>query len=188
VPVAQIVVRNDLNTLYGWNSVGYWLAVVRLSDAYILFVTTALTAYYLPRLSQLKTPEDIKREIIQANTTLMPILALALILIYVFRGFIINLLYSQNFGPSTELFTYQLLGDFFRIAGWLFTYLLIAKSWTKTYVLTEIILSLIFITIAHYFSRTWGLVGVTYAFALTYFIYWLMMAGIGLISLKQKDS
>ena len=188
VPVAQIIVRNDLNTLYGWHSVGYWQAVVRLSDAYILFVTTALTAYYLPRLSQLDTIKSIKREIIQAYASLMPIIAIAMILIYVFREFIINLLYSKSFGPSTELFTYQLLGDFFRIAGWLFTYLLIAKSWTKIYVSTEIILSLIFIIIAHYFSRTWGLIGVTYAFALTYFIYWLMMAGIGMIYLNQKDS
>lgn len=48
VPVAQIIVRNDLNHQFGWEFVGYWQAVLRVSDAYLLFVTTALTAYYLP--------------------------------------------------------------------------------------------------------------------------------------------
>lgn len=187
VPVAQIIVRNDLNTLFGWDSVGFWQAVVRLSDAYLLFVTTALTAYYLPRLSQLQTRKTLKREIIQTYCTLMPIIALILVAIYLCRGIIISLLYSESFSPATQLFTYQLIGDFFRIAGWLFTYLLIAKSWTKTYVSTEIILSLVFVGIAHYFSRAYGLVGVTYAFALTYFIYWLMMAIIGTIYLRQQD-
>lgn len=188
VPIAQIIVRNDLNTLFGWHSVGYWQAVVRLSDAYLLFVTTALTAYYLPRLSQLQTRITIKKEVVQAYYTLMPTIAIILFLIYLCRGIIINVLYSKTFSPATQLFAYQLTGDFFRIAGWLFTYLLIAKSWTKTYVATEIILSLIFVGIAHVFSRTYGLVGVTYAFALTYFIYWLMMAGVGMIYFKQEDS
>ncbi|QEY50098.1 O-antigen translocase [Legionella longbeachae] len=187
VPLAQIVVRNDLSALFGWESVGYWQAVVRLSDAYLLFVTAALTTYYLPRLSELQTPQALKQEIRDTHRIFMPLIGFILIVIYLFRGFIINLLYSKTFNPATELFSYQLLGDFFRIASWLFTYLLLAKAWTKTYVFTEVILSIIFVSLSHLLARTYGLPGVTYAFALTYFVYWLLMGMIVLFYFKQEN-
>jgi PST family polysaccharide transporter len=187
VPLAQIIVRNDLNTLFGWENVGYWQAVIRLSDAYLLFVTAALTTYYLPRLSELQTPTALKHEITSTFRTLMPIIGLLFLCIYLSRGIIINLLYSKTFTPATELFSYQLLGDFFRVASWLFTYLLLAKAWTKTYVITEIILSAVFVGLSYSFSRSYGLIGVTYAFALTYFIYWLLMAVVAVFYFKQES-
>lgn len=187
VPIAQIVVRNDLSTLFGWDSVGYWQAVVRLSDAYLMFVTTALTAYYLPRLSELQDPAALKQEIAQTYRILMPLVGLILVFIYLCRDIIINLLYSKTFVPATQLFTYQLLGDFFRIASWLFTYLLLAKTWTKTYITTEIFLSLIFIGLSYSFSRYYGLIGVTYAFALTYLVYWFLMGVIVVFYFKRKN-
>jgi len=116
----------------------------------------------------------------------MPLIGLMLIGIYLFRGIIINLLYSKSFTPATELFSYQLLGDFFRVASWLFTYLLLAKAWTKTYVVTEIILSAVFVCLSYSFSRSYGLIGVTYAFALTYFIYWLLMTIVTAFYFKQE--
>ena len=187
VPLAQIIVRNDLNTLFGWENVGYWQAVIRLSDAYLLFVTAALTTYYLPRLSELRAPAALKEEITSTFKTLMPLIALMLICIYLFRGIIINLLYSKTFTPATELFSYQLLGDFFRVASWLFTYLLLAKAWTKTYVITEIILSAVFVCLSYSFSRSYGLIGVTYAFVLTYFIYWLLMTLVAIFYFKLES-
>lgn len=186
VPIAQILVRNDLSTLLGWDSVGYWQAVVRLSDAYLLFVTTALTAYYLPRLSELTDIQALKREIWQIYKIFMPIIAFSLILIFIFRNLIIFLLYSESFSAASDLFLYQLLGDFFRIAGWLFTYLLIAKSRTKAYITSEIILSVLFVTVSYFLVRGYGLIGVTYAFALTYFFYWLLMAGLTVVYFKRE--
>lgn len=187
VPLAQIIVRNDLNSLFGWDSVGYWQAVIRLSDAYLLFVTAALTTYYLPRLAELQAPAALKQEIMSTFRTLMPLICLMFMGIYLFRGLIINLLYSKTFAPATELFSYQLLGDFFRVASWLFTYLLLAKAWTKTYIITEIILSAVFVVLSYSFARSYGLIGVTYAFALTYFLYWLLMTVVAVFYFKQES-
>jgi PST family polysaccharide transporter len=186
VPMGQIIVRNDLGSLYGWEAVGYWQAVVRLSDAYLLFITTALTAYYLPRLSRLERCETLKNEIIQSHAILLPLVALILVVMYVCRVFLIHVLYSANFEAAINLFLYQFIGDFFRIAGWLFTYLLLAKSWTKMYIFTEVTLSLLFIIISHSFARTYGLVGVTYSFALTYLIYWTLMASVAIAYFNKE--
>ncbi len=187
VPVAQIIVRYDLSRLFTWHAVGYWQAVIRISDSYLTFATLALTAYYLPRLSELKNTQDIKKEMWTAYKVIMPIVLVSLCFIYFLRDFIIYALYSKAFLPARNLFLFQLVGDFFRIGGWLFTYLLLAKAWTKTYIATEIVLSLLFVVLSHIIARTYGLIGVTYSFTITYAIYWAIMAAIGFYFFK-KDS
>ncbi len=186
VPVAQILVRNDISTLMGWDTVGYWQAVLRISDAYLMLVTTIFTAYYLPRFSQLTDLKSIKKEIKDAHIKLLPIVAFTLFVLYICRHLMISLLYNSDFEAATPLFLYQLLGDFFRIAAWIITYLLLAKSWTKTYIATEVILSILFVFCSFVFVRWAGLMGVTYAFALTYFIYWVLMVGVAQVYFKQE--
>ena len=185
VPVSQIIVRVNLSHLLGWKAVGYWQAVIKVGDSYLLFVTLALTAYYLPRLSELKNKQSIKKEMWQANYIILPIIAISLICLYFARHIIIDILFTPNFSPAAKLFLYQLLGDFFRIAGWLMTYLLIAKKWTKTYIGTEILLSVTFVILSRYFAHAYGLIGVTYSFAVTYFIYWLVMLIAGKVVLAN---
>lgn len=186
LPSAQIIVRNDLNALFSWHTVGYWQAVLKLSDAYILMITTTLTAYYLPRLSEIKDIKLIKWEMLQAYKTILPAIFLMLLATYFLRDWVLKVLYSEEFLPASNLFLYQLLGDFFRVAGWLSTYLLLAKLWVKTYVITEVVLSVLFIVVSHVMVRSYGLIGVTYGFASTYFIYWLLMLGSTVLYFKRE--
>ena len=54
MPLSHILVRNHLGETLGWEAAGYWEAMWRLSAAYLMLVTTTLSVYYLPRLSELK--------------------------------------------------------------------------------------------------------------------------------------
>lgn len=185
VPVSQIIVRYDISKIFSWQSVGYWQAVIRVADAYLVVITLSLTAYYLPKLSELTKRNLLIKEILYGYKIIVPVVLGSTLMIFFVRDLIILVLYNPSFMPARSLFLFQFIGDFFRICGWLFTYLLLAKSFTKTYIVTEIILSVVFILISHFFIRSYGLVGVTYAFSLTYFFYWLMMASISLFILKH---
>lgn len=55
VPVSHILVRNHLGETFGQEYAGYWEAMWRLSAAYLMLVTTTLSVYYLPMLSELKS-------------------------------------------------------------------------------------------------------------------------------------
>ena len=41
-PLVQIIVRNHLADKFSWEEVGYWQAVSKVSDAYLLFITMAI--------------------------------------------------------------------------------------------------------------------------------------------------
>lgn len=64
VPLSQIFIRNHLGQTLGWEAAGYWEAMWRLSGAYLMFASTTISVYYLPRLSELSTGVEIKREIL----------------------------------------------------------------------------------------------------------------------------
>ncbi|WP_407426667.1 O-antigen translocase [Arcticibacter sp.] len=175
VPVSQMFLRNYVIDTMGISEAGYWQGMMRISDSYLLIITTSLNTYYLPKLASLKQDSDIGKEILLGYKWILPIVAIGCVSVYLMRTFIVRLLFTEDFLPVRELFSYQLLGDFFKVAAWILAYLMLAKAMTKVYIITEIIFSIIYVLLSVFLSAFFGLKGLTMAFALNYFVYFLMM-------------
>ncbi|WP_339657180.1 O-antigen translocase [Flavobacterium frigidarium] len=175
VPISQIVLRNLLIAKLGIDSAGYWQGMMRISDGYLMLVTTSLSTYYLPKLASLINENELRKEIFQGYRIIMPVVFLSCLIIYFLRYFIINLLYTKDFVIMNELFLFQLVGDFFKIAAWLLAFLMMAKSMTKTYILTEVIFSSSYVFFSYIFIKLFNLNGISVAFAVNYFIYFIVM-------------
>jgi O-antigen/teichoic acid export membrane protein len=175
MPVSQIVLRNLLINRLGINSAGYWQGVMRVSDGYLLLITTSLSTYYLPKLASLHTKEDLRKEIFQGYKVILPIVFVGCVLIYLLRFFIIHLLYTKEFEAMSSLFAFQLVGDFFKIAAWILAYLMVAKAMTKTFIITEILFSITYVLLGYLCVGLFNINGITIAFALNYLIYLIVM-------------
>jgi O-antigen/teichoic acid export membrane protein len=174
-PVSQILLRNLLIHNLGINSAGYWQGVIRVSDGYLLIITTSLSTYYLPKLSSLINEYDIRREIFNALKIIVPAVLFGCICTYELRFFIIRILYTKDFLKMEPLFFWQLLGDFFKMGAWVIGYLMIAKAMTKLYIITDVVFNLVYVGLGYFLVDVLGLRGVTVAFAITYFIYLLFI-------------
>ena len=175
VPLSHILVRNHLGETLGWAAAGYWEAIWRLSSAYLMFVTTTLSVYYLPKFSELKDPGDIKKEIIKSYKIILPIAALCGLLIYLLRDLIINTLFTKDFAPMRELFAWQMLGDLLKVGSWILAYLMLSKTMFITFIAAEILFSFSFVATTYFFVDRFGLVGVAIAHAINYGIYWAVL-------------
>ena len=175
MPLAQIILRNLVTEQLGINSAGYWQGMMRISDGYLMLVTMSLSTYYLPKLSSLRTDKELRSEIFQGYKIILPAVFVSCMFIYLLRFFIIGLLYSKEFESMGELFFFQLLGDFFKITSWLIAYLMTAKAMTKTFIITEIIFTLIYVLLSYLCICNYKLIGITIAFAINYFIYFVVM-------------
>lgn len=176
VPISQILIRNHLGENFGWNAAGYWEAMTRLSNAYLMLATATLSVYYLPRLSELKDSVQIKKEIFQGYKLILPVAALAGVAIYMFRDLIIAILFTQDFAPMRELFAWQMIGDTLKIGSWILAFVMLGKAMTKLYIFTEIFFSASFVALTWLLTKTLGLQGAVVAFAVNYAAYWLAMA------------
>ncbi|MFZ7318327.1 O-antigen translocase, partial [Comamonas jiangduensis] len=175
VPISHILVRKHLGETLGWEAAGYWEAMWRLSAAYLMFVTTTLGVYYLPRLSELKDPSAIKNEIIQGYKIILPMAAGCGIVIYLLRDFIISLLFTKEFAPMRDLFAWQMLGDTLKIGSWILAYLMLGQAWVKIFIITEVLFGFGFFAWTWIFTDYFGLQAAVLAHALNYFIYWISM-------------
>lgn len=174
-PSMQIAIRNKIIYDFSIQEAGYWQAVTKLSDYYLGFITTVLAVYYMPRLSEIKDQKEMKSEIINGYKLILPIVGLMAFLIWIFKNQIIQILFSPEFLPMLPLFKYQLIGDVLKIGSWLLAFLMLSKAMTKTYIVTEILFSCSFVAMSYWFLNHYGIVGVTYSFALNYGIYWIAL-------------
>lgn len=175
IPVSHLIVRNYLGENLSWEHAGYWQAMWYISAMYLMVVTTTLSVYYLPRLSEITDKVELRKELLQGYKIIMPIVIAMSVTIFLLRDFIIWLLFTEDFAPMQQLFLWQLVGDVVKIAAWLIAYLMIAKAMTKTFIVTEIVFSLSFVLLSLWFVDQYGLIGMSYAFAVNYTLYLIMM-------------
>ncbi|WP_395059703.1 O-antigen translocase [Flavobacterium sp.] len=175
VPLSQIVIRNHLIANFGIDLTGCWQGVVRISDAYLMLITTSLATYFLPKLSSLKTNVELRKEILKGYKLIIPFVFMGCSFIYFFRAFIISILFTPEFKTMENYFFWQLIGDFFKMASWILAYIMLAKAMTKMYIITEILFTLIYITLGFYLTSIFQLQGIVMAYAINYFLYFIFM-------------
>ena len=102
---AAIKYQNELlKNVNGLKEAGFWEAMTRISTYYLLFVNTLLTVYYYPKLVQAKTNEETKSVFWSFYKNVLPLFAVGLFVIYLFRTIMIKILFTQDFEPVSNLF------------------------------------------------------------------------------------
>ena len=142
---------------------------------YLLVITTSLSVYYLPRLAELRTNQEIRKEISGVYKLVIPALVIATVVIYSLRKLIIQILFTKAFFGMQDLFAFQLIGDIFKMSGWILGYLMIAKAMTKTYVIMEFVSIGFQISLSILFVNIFGTMGATIGYAFGHLFYFLIM-------------
>lgn len=174
-PLSMIVVRDMLISSAGLSAAGYWEAMTRISSLYLMLITTPLSVYYLPKLSELTDKVELRSELTRGLTLLVPLTISIAIVIYLLRDFIIALLFTDAFMPMKDLFLWQLIGDVVRVTAWLLSFFLISKAMTKEFLIVEIFITVTFIIISYLFIEKYDVLGVTIAYAVNNFIYLFLL-------------
>ena len=188
VPLSQMVIRSYLVHEYNATYAGYWEAMIRLSTAYLMLVTTTLSVYYLPRLSELSNIQEIKKEVYLGYKFIFPLALIGGILVYFLKDWIIPLLFSSAFLPMRELFLWQMIGDSLKIGSWILAYLMLGKAMTKLFISTEIIFVCVYIVLTYACTQIWGFKGVSIAHLVNYALYWSVMGYFVFAVLKDRES
>jgi O-antigen/teichoic acid export membrane protein len=176
IPLSQIILRNHVSSKFSLVDAGYWQGMMRISDAYLMIVTTSLSTYFLPKLSSLKTNKELRTEIIKGYKLILPVVFLMTLLIYFLRFLIIRILFTPDFIVMEKLFYWQLIGDFFKIASYILGYLMLAKAMTRLYIATEVIFTFSYVILGYFLTDKYGLEGIVIAFGINYIICFLFIA------------
>ncbi|RUR12122.1 O-antigen translocase [Legionella sp. km772] len=182
IPGSQILVRNYIGSMINWQAAGYLEAMWRLSAAYLMVVTTTLSVYFIPRISELNDASKIKVEVLKTFKVILPFTIVCSVGIYLLRKFLINLLFTADFNHMEELFAWQMIGDTIKVSSWILMYLYVAKNFYRLYIFSEIFFSISFYLLVIVLESKFKLQSVAIAHAINYCFYF----SFGLCALKLK--
>ena len=171
LPIVMILIRNYIISEIGIKSAGYWTAMTRVSDYYLMFINSLLALYILPRFAEINTQREFRKEVFSFYKTIMPMFLVLLLIIYLSRSLLVNLLFTEDFRPIEDLFGYQILGDIARVLSMVIAYQFLAKKMFAHFIILEVFLFVIMYVSSIYLIDEFGLKGAVMGHCMSYFMY-----------------
>lgn len=181
-PLISILIRGEIINVISEDAAGYWEAMKRISENYLLFASSLVMLSVLPKLSEQNVNQDFKNVVGSFYKTIIPFFVVGLFFIFLFKKFIVLLFYSNEFLPVTSLVKWFVVGDLFRIMGMVLAANFYANRDIKRYILTDMFLAIIMYFTTIYFLKTYGLDGGAMAYLISYVLYFILL----LLIFRQK--
>jgi polysaccharide transporter, PST family len=175
-PLAQLFIRDRLALELGWVQVGLWQALWKISELHLMLLTTTLSVYLLPRFAEIQDANELAREVRTGYRFVLPLSMATCLSIYVLRVPLVQGLLTAEFLPLVGLMGVQLVGDMLKINSWVMAYTMVSHAMTYAFIVTEICFALLLGASTVLMAQAWGLAGAAGAYALTYALYWLVVA------------
>ena len=170
-----LAIRNNIIAVLGLENAGYWEAMNRISNYYLMFISTILSVYFFPKLTFSSSKKAVRNVFKSYYFGVLPFFVIGAVVLFFLRFFLIKVLFSKDFIPVADLFLWQLIGDAFKVASLILGYQFYAKKLTTAFIVTELFSLAIMFALSHFFVISFGLVGVVIAHAATYFIYLIVL-------------
>lgn len=168
--IRQIVVKE-----VGWNEAGYWEGIQRISGIYMLFISTLVFTFFLPKLAAAKQIEEKKNWIKRYLIKILPLFGVGLLLIYLLKNQIVTFVLNSSFLPMSSYLMWQLIGDFIKSFALIFGLLFFTQRLVTAYLIAETIFFGTFYLLGLQWIAKFGVAGATKAYAFAYIVYALVL-------------
>jgi PST family polysaccharide transporter len=174
-PLVYLGIRQGISDHLSVDSAGYWEANFRLSTFYLVFIQSLLNLYVLPKFVQAKNRLEFRAIVLGFYKQVLPLFGIGLIIIFIFRKYLILLIFSEEFLEVSTILGWQMLADFIRVLALVMVIQFHAHKMVWHYIFTDL-----FLALALYFSAVigmhyLGLSGVVMAHVITYVVYFLII-------------
>lgn len=159
VPLTLMFIRNFIVKTHSIEDAGIWDATNKISGFYMSFFSSGLSLYYMPKLASLHTDSEFKTELKSYFEFFVPSFFLILVAVFLFKGIILNVAFTNDFIKVKEVLIWQLLGDFFRVMTLAFGYQILVKSRVKKYFIIEIVFNLSYLLLSFYLIKSFSFEG-----------------------------
>ena len=150
---------------------GSWTAMNSISKIYMQFLIAIFSLYILPKYATINTSFEFRVEIKKIYKSLVPLVFIGMVLVYVLRNVLIEVIFTDAFMGMAILFKWQLAGDFVRFIANVLSYQFLAKKQIKYFVSTQLIGLAMYYVFGRYYLSSFGTEGVVMALFVSNLIY-----------------
>ncbi len=183
----QLLVRVLVQRELGLEATGLFQASWSIGMTYMGLVLGVMTSDFHPRLVGVIHDKPAAVQLINQQTDLSFLLfAPMLLLLLGAAPWVVQLLYTPEFGPAVEVLRWQLLGDVLKLASFPLGFLLLAAGTGKTYLLAEVLGVVVYVFVVWIGLPIWGLKAAGIGFLMMYVAYlpFVLIAAKSMIGFK----
>lgn len=138
VNAGQLLTRSLVQRELGTEALGHFQAAWAISMTYIGFVLTAMGTDYYPRLTAVIQDREAVNRLVNEQTEVALLLAGPVFLLMLgIAPWIIEALYSRDFGEAVAILRWQVMGDILKVASWPVGFIILAAGAGRTFMFTE---------------------------------------------------
>lgn len=159
----------------GLSAAGYYQAAIAIAGSLPAAVFGAMGTDFFPRVAAAKD-EDEAQSLSEKQIEAGLLLALPLLTALLTMGGVgLRLLYDDRFESAEPLLAWMIWGVFLRLLAWPLGYWMLARGSIRTVVIVETASSLVMIILPLLLVPEFGVIGASYAYAISYILYTLVM-------------
>jgi len=185
ISFCYFLIRNSIISKIDVETAGLWEAMNKISTFYMVFFSSIMTLYLLPKLSENTTKTGYYGIMKDYFKTIIPLILISFTILFLIRLFIIKLFLTNDFLTINKFFYLQLVGDFFKVVGFSLAMQFHAKKMVVSYLVTDAILYGVFYIGSICFLNSFQLKGVFYAYVLSTFLYFIFVS-VSIYVTRQK--
>ena len=183
--LCYFLIRNSIINNIDIKTAGLWEAMNKISAFYMVFFTSIMTLYLLPKLSENHTKNGYNRIMKDYFKAIIPLTIVLFAVLFLIRLFLIKLFLTEDFIAIKNFFYLQLLGDFFKVIGFSLAMQFHAKKMVVSYFIADAILYCVFYLSSISLLGDFNLKGVFYAYLISTFLY-LVFASVSIYVTRRK--
>lgn len=184
--LSQLAVRGYLIRTHSDTAAGLWEGLNRISNFYIFFLALIITSQVLPRYAEATSRRSLLQQLRFNCSMLIPMTAVIIGLVFLLRDFIIRFVFTAEFLSLKDMMVWHLLGDFLKITAWIFSNVLVARKYTRVFLLTDLVCQACFVLLTLLYAG--GVKEVTIAYACSNGLYLLLLVPLTFRLLKKEFS
>ena len=171
-----LLVRGRISQELGLDAAGHFAAAWGISMIYVGFLLGAMGADYYPRLTEIIHDKVAAVRLMNDQAQLgLAIGGPVLLLLIGLAPLVINLLYSEEFGPAVTLLQWQTVGNVFKIASWALGFSIVASARSKTFLLVQVNFNILFLLMLWPTLASFGIIAAGPAFTIAYILHFAFL-------------
>jgi len=154
------IIESDMSLEYA----GYWEALWKISIYFTMLTMLPASIYYLPKYAELTTVRDIKEKFLESLKFFAPLQILFGVILFIFKLFIIKLLFTENFTLISPVLIFMIVGDIIRVIAYLIVNIMYSKGFMLKLIILDISYNFLLTVLIYFLFKEYSLVGLGYSY------------------------
>ncbi|SFB71253.1 Membrane protein involved in the export of O-antigen and teichoic acid [Flexibacter flexilis DSM 6793] len=165
-------VREYVIHRFGMEQTGWWQAVVRLGDLYILPTTAIINSIFYPKITNSLPDKALVRSYVrEVMRWVVPAAALGFGAMFLVKEYALVWVNAAGFEQAAFLMKYQMAGDFMKVISYFFASIVVAQARVRLMLVMELLSVSVYLSCIFTLAPSWGIEGIALSHLIRYCFY-----------------